>query len=217
MATAFASRITSLRKEKGLSQKEVAMSLGVSQALLSHYEKGVRECGLDFVVRCAEYFGVTTDYLLGRQDSKYGIISGDDQFQLLEAAGNDKIDMQLVLLCMNFFAEKVKRTTDSIYGDKLMWIIAIAQYKLIVHGINKGHIQKEWFTTDTRHSDFIFQKICDAVWSGLFVGETEIIGEANEQYAKNFPEYFNNLIDSVENYVERIAARYINAATHNIS
>jgi transcriptional regulator with XRE-family HTH domain len=72
MATAFSNRITALRKERGLSQKEVAMSLGVSQALLSHYEKGVRECGLEFVVRCAEYFGVTTDYLLGKDDSKYG-------------------------------------------------------------------------------------------------------------------------------------------------
>ncbi|MBQ5823841.1 MAG: helix-turn-helix transcriptional regulator, partial [Clostridia bacterium] len=58
MATAFSTRITSLRKERGLSQKEVAMSLGVSQALLSHYEKGVRECGLDFVLKCADYFGV---------------------------------------------------------------------------------------------------------------------------------------------------------------
>ena len=47
--------ITFLRKEKGLSQKQAAADLGVSQALLSHYEKGIRECGLDFLVRTAEY------------------------------------------------------------------------------------------------------------------------------------------------------------------
>ena len=54
-----------LRKQKGLSQKQVANDLGISQALLSHYEKGIRECGLSFLVKTAEYFEVSTDYLLG--------------------------------------------------------------------------------------------------------------------------------------------------------
>ena len=58
--------ITFLRKERGLSQKQVAGDMGISQALLSHYEKGIRECGLDFLVKTAEYYGVSTDYLLGR-------------------------------------------------------------------------------------------------------------------------------------------------------
>lgn len=55
-----------LRKERGISQKQAASDLGVSQALLSHYEKGIRECGLDFLVKAADYYEVTTDYLLGR-------------------------------------------------------------------------------------------------------------------------------------------------------
>ena len=45
--------ITFLRKERGLSQKQVAADLGISQALLSHYEKGLRECKLDFLI-CVE-------------------------------------------------------------------------------------------------------------------------------------------------------------------
>jgi transcriptional regulator with XRE-family HTH domain len=64
--------ITLLRKERGLSQKSAAESLGVSQALLSHYEKGIRECGLDFVVRTADFYSVSTDYLLGRSPSRSG-------------------------------------------------------------------------------------------------------------------------------------------------
>ena len=47
--------LTLLRKERGYSQKKAATDLGISQALLSHYEKGIRECGLDFLVRAAEY------------------------------------------------------------------------------------------------------------------------------------------------------------------
>jgi transcriptional regulator with XRE-family HTH domain len=65
--------ITLLRKERGLSQKSVAESLGVSQALLSHYEKGIRECGLDFVVKIADFYGVSSDYLLGRAANPSGI------------------------------------------------------------------------------------------------------------------------------------------------
>ena len=64
--------VTLLRKERGLSQKQAALELGVSQALLSHYEKGIRECGLDFVVRIADYYGVSCDYLLGRSLDRTG-------------------------------------------------------------------------------------------------------------------------------------------------
>ncbi|MCQ4022434.1 MULTISPECIES: helix-turn-helix domain-containing protein [unclassified Ruminococcus] len=68
----FSRIITLLRKEKGLSQKQVAADLGVSQALLSHYEKGIRECGLDFVIKVAGYYDVSTDYLLGRTVQRNG-------------------------------------------------------------------------------------------------------------------------------------------------
>ena len=61
--------MTFLRKERGLSQKQAAQDLEISQALLSHYEKGVRECGLDFLVKAAEYYDVSTDYLLNRTDN----------------------------------------------------------------------------------------------------------------------------------------------------
>ncbi len=64
--------ITLLRKERKLSQKSAAESLGISQALLSHYEKGIRECGLEFVVKVADFYGVSCDYLLGRSPNRTG-------------------------------------------------------------------------------------------------------------------------------------------------
>lgn len=69
----FAVVLSQLRKERGISQKKAATDLGISQALLSHYEKGIRECGLDFVIRCSKYYGVTTDYLLGVSDNRNGV------------------------------------------------------------------------------------------------------------------------------------------------
>lgn len=66
--------LTLLRKEQGFSQKKAAADLGISQALLSHYEKGIRECGLDFLVRAVTYYGVSCDYLLGRTPHRNGAV-----------------------------------------------------------------------------------------------------------------------------------------------
>ena len=65
MSKAFAENIGRLRRGSGQSQREAAAGLGISQALLSHYENGAREPGLDFVVRVCDYYGVTADFLLG--------------------------------------------------------------------------------------------------------------------------------------------------------
>ena len=79
MNSDFPRIITFLRKERGLSQKQVASDLGISQALLSHYEKGIRECGLDFLVKTAEYYDVSADYLLGRTvQRKPASVTADD-------------------------------------------------------------------------------------------------------------------------------------------
>ena len=72
MNAAFPRILTLLRKERGASQKKAAADLQVSQALLSHYEKGIRECGLDFVVRVGDYYGVSCIYLPGRTSDKSG-------------------------------------------------------------------------------------------------------------------------------------------------
>ena len=57
--------ISRLRKKKGISQKQAAKDLGISQALLSHYEKGIRECGLDLLIKLSKYYEVSCDELLG--------------------------------------------------------------------------------------------------------------------------------------------------------
>lgn len=75
MESTFSAVISQLRKEQGISQKQAAQDLGISQALLSHYEKGIRECGLGFVVRAAGYYHVTSDYLLGLSDKKFASTS----------------------------------------------------------------------------------------------------------------------------------------------
>ncbi len=79
--------LTHLRKDAGYSQKKVAEALGISQALLSHYEKGIRECGLLFLVRAADFYGVSVDYLLGRSLEKNGSSITLDEVPDEDAAG----------------------------------------------------------------------------------------------------------------------------------
>ena len=75
MLCKFPQTLSKLRRQRGISQKKAAEELGISPALLSHYERGIREFGLDFLNRAADYYGVTTDYLLGRSDSRSGLNS----------------------------------------------------------------------------------------------------------------------------------------------
>lgn len=65
MTNDVAATLTRLRKERGLGQQQAADDLGVSQPVLSHYERGLRACSLPFIVKAAAYYGVSCDYLLG--------------------------------------------------------------------------------------------------------------------------------------------------------
>ena len=72
MSSSFSHTMSELRKERGISQRKAAADLRISQALLSHYENGAREPGLEFVCRACDYYEVTADYLLGRTDDPTG-------------------------------------------------------------------------------------------------------------------------------------------------
>lgn len=95
----FGKTITHLRKKKGVTQKEVCEDLGISQALLSHYEKGIRECGLDFLSRLADYYEVSCDYLLGRTTNPSGgnEIEISDETQTLDEINRRKTNTYCML------------------------------------------------------------------------------------------------------------------------
>ena len=85
MATEFSRTLSLLRKERGVSQRVAAADLGVSQALLSHYENGIREPGLAFVSKVCDYYHVSADYMLGRTLARDG--SKLTAEEILHAAG----------------------------------------------------------------------------------------------------------------------------------
>jgi transcriptional regulator with XRE-family HTH domain len=98
MKTDFASILSGLRHDGGLSQKKVADDLGISQALLSHYENGVREPKLEFILKACDYYGVTADYMLGRTGDKNG--SGSLVLRFNNADDKRFADAAMLLLSM---------------------------------------------------------------------------------------------------------------------
>ncbi len=65
--------LTMLRKEKGLLQKDVADYLHLTVSTVSNYEKNVRMPNLETLVRLADLYDVSTDYLLQRTSCKSGV------------------------------------------------------------------------------------------------------------------------------------------------
>ena len=64
----FAKRLLELRTEKGLSQATLAKQLQVSYAVVCYWETNRSEPTAPNIVKIADFFGVTTDYLLGRTE-----------------------------------------------------------------------------------------------------------------------------------------------------
>lgn len=61
-------RLRELRRAKGLTLKEVGSLVGVAESTMSLYESGKRQPDYEMLQALAEFFGVSTDYLLGRSD-----------------------------------------------------------------------------------------------------------------------------------------------------
>jgi len=64
------STLVKLRNEKGLCQKELSAHLSLSAGTISNYENNVHLPDLNTLRKLADYFGVTTDYLLGRTEQR---------------------------------------------------------------------------------------------------------------------------------------------------
>lgn len=131
--------ITLLRKEKGFSQKQVAADLEISQALLSHYEKGIRECGLDFVVKVAEYYGVSCDYLLGRTPDRTGATIKVEDLPEPDAAGKDNtyrgsllptLNKKLIANSMNIIFDILQKSNHKNLTTEVSAYLMLSVYKM---------------------------------------------------------------------------------------
>ncbi len=139
MNSDFPRVLTLLRKERKISQKKAAEDLGVAQALLSHYEKGKRECGLDFLIKASDYYNVSTDYLLGRSPVSNGaVISNTDisESTAPEKARNLSPDelsaafaKKLLTNSIDVIYSLIAKTKNAVLTDKIHNIFSYSVYR----------------------------------------------------------------------------------------
>ena len=134
MGIEFNRIITLLRKERGITQKQAAQDLGISQAQLSHYEKGIRECGLAFVVQVADYYDVSCDYLLGRSAERSGQTINVDDLPEGNTATGGSVYRGSVLPTM--YKKLIENSLDILYDklqeskDKQM-VVGVSNYLML--------------------------------------------------------------------------------------
>lgn len=118
------SRIKQLRENRGLIQEILASELGITQQMLSKYERDVLYIKVDVLKRIAEYFNVTTDYLLGVSEVKRDLQGQmkvnktlDTYYDLIEIyKGLDEYDQEMVWSIMQTVkkaGEKRKRDREN--------------------------------------------------------------------------------------------------------
>lgn len=116
------SRIKQLRENRGLIQEILASELGITQQMLGKYERDVLCIKVDVLKKIAEYFNVTTDYLLGISEVKRDLQGQmkmnktlDTYYDLIEIyKGLDEYDQEMVWSIM----QTVKKTCEKRKRDE---------------------------------------------------------------------------------------------------
>ncbi|MDK2801777.1 MAG: helix-turn-helix transcriptional regulator [Oscillospiraceae bacterium] len=142
----FPKIISFLRKEKGVSQKSVASELKISQALLSHYEKGIRECGLDFLIAISKYYNVSCDYILGITKEKNNNIYDEEKLSnelekdIFKSSENILIilNKKIIINSINIIFDMLKKVNNKNFVDEISNFLIISIYRVfrIIYSIN---------------------------------------------------------------------------------
>lgn len=197
MSTSVSTRLISLRKDKNLSQKEAAEHLGVSQALLSHYEKGIRECGLDFLCRASTFYDVSTDYLLGLTDSK---MMSDALFVADELPQDSEVRMSTVFRSSVYIQDRL-----GVYGrnhsSKIRTIYILTIYKVYLAALLKGAIPGHE-NAKKELAPFITTNMIDHIIDSLVFE-----GDNKPKRSEQLPKSMETIINEASRIVDREIAR----------
>lgn len=120
------SRIKQLRQKRGVIQEILAAELGITQQMLSKYERDITLIKVDILKKIAAYFNVTTDYLLGVSDVKRDIKGQmkvnetlDAYYDLVEVYKDlDPYDQEMIWS----ITQTVKKTSDKRKKDNMQTV-----------------------------------------------------------------------------------------------
>lgn len=192
MANSTSRILSLLRQEKGSSQRSTAADLGISQALLSHYENGIREPGLSFICKVCDYYNVSADFLLGRTSTRDGAIF---DAQSLHDASQDKdaytrnnalalLDKKLLVNSMSILFDLLARLEEEDAITYAYQFLGTAVYRMFRHLSNMTSDGQEALY-DVSDLEFIF----GASNADMTLSELEYVKSLRQHAAakKEFP------------------------------
>lgn len=122
----IAGRIQSLRKNKGISQEELADKVGVSRQAVSKWESEQSVPDLERVIIMSEYFGVTTDYILkGVEPRKQTENKNFNTSQILYIASTAFLTIGLFAAFGSWYTEQ---SAEGIWGSMIIQVVGVAAY-----------------------------------------------------------------------------------------
>ncbi|MDR1002458.1 MAG: helix-turn-helix transcriptional regulator [Oscillospiraceae bacterium] len=213
--------ITLLRTERKLTQKQASEKLDISQALLSHYERGIRECGLDFLVKTADFYGVSVDYLLGRSIDRNGaLLTVEDipepdlaQDNRLRGSAVPILNKKLIANSLNILFAMLQQAQCKALTSQVSLYLMVCVYKMFrVLYLSAPKNSKNFFSAadglarglSTAALEVLEAKIA-IIASGKDVGEmkgfenSSSLEMSEEEMQKAFPLFMSSLLNLIKN------------------
>ena len=223
MNAEFSRTLSLLRKEKGVSQRTAGGALGIPQALPSHYENGVREPGLVFVVKACDYYGVSADFLLGRTLTRDGVtIAPEELYDLSEEKNNSIKGGVLALLSKKLLVNSIgvlfgllgkTGSREAVQAAANYLSAAIYTMYRQLYQAGPGN-NPDFFSVPTRH--FLAgmaeadMKCCEAELADALAAHVKAKGPmpemTNDALARDYPVLYQSILQVVHNTGERVNA-----------
>lgn len=227
MNTEFPRRMTLLRKECGLSQKQVAQKLEISQALLSHYEKGIRECGLDFLMKAADFYNVSCDYLLGRSPDRSGMLITVEDIPEPDAIGKEShmkgsvlpiLNKKLIANSLNILFDLLSKSGSKELVANISQYLMTAVYKMfrITYNANPKNQNIMFNVPEQAYRGYcnaamdIAEERARALSSGAPLGDqtpitnVEALAVTTESLSNKYPLFATSLLNLIQNTESRV-------------
>ncbi len=219
----FSRTLSLLRQEKKVSQRAAAQALGISQALLSHYENGIREPGLAFVVKACDYYGVSADFLLGRTLSRDGVvIAAEELYDISDEKNNSIRGGVLALLSKKLLVNSIgvlfgllgkTGSREAVQATANYLSTAVYTMYRRLYDANPDN-NPDFFSVPPRHFQAGLHeadmKCCECELSDALAAHAKAKGPmpemTNDALARDYPVLYQSILQVIHNTGERVTA-----------
>lgn len=204
-------RIKYLRKERGLSQQQLAEEMGVTQATISKIENGQIDPSIGIIRKCAIYYNVSCDYLLGVTPDKKGRTLNDDNNKEFKGHGNvsSKQYQKIIHNSLDLIYEILERCEMDVLSKNVSMVMMLSVYKLFrsLYNVNPYNPEEFYRINSTIYEDLADGEIfgIQAVIKGLLDTNSrelktklELSGERLINLDADAYFYLSNLISQCE-------------------